>query len=212
MVNFHLRVKQGEGNRFMSITSEWLNIISKAQMGNHQAQTQLLEAWYPRVYQFCLASLMDHDTAMEASQKTFIRVWKKLGTLKDGEKFKSWLFSIAHNQCLEERRTETRHLNGKNGFVTHGSSGFHYSITNPEDVLIQKELRNTLNRAIQELPAEQRQVVMLKEMEGLKFREIAEVLCISENTAKSRLYYAFKNLRISLTKRNINQNSFGDER
>ena len=196
----------------MAQANSTLTLIEKAQKGNHSAQCQLLGIWYSRVYQYCLASLLNHDAAMEASQKTFICVWKKLDTLKDRTKFKSWLFAIAQNQCLEERRIDARQLNGKNGYAASGFSTFQNTTPNPEACFIQQELQDSISSAIQALPPEQRQVVQLKEFEGMKFKEIATVLGVSENTVKSRLYYAFKRLRVTLKKENINQNSFGDER
>jgi RNA polymerase sigma factor (sigma-70 family) len=196
----------------MTQANSTLTLIEKAQKGNHSAQCQLLGIWYPRVYQYCLASLMNHDAAMEASQKTFICVWKKLETLKDRAKFKSWLFAIAQNQCLEERRIDARQLNGKNGYVASGYSNLQHSTPNPETFFIQQELKDSISLAIQALPPEQRQVVQLKEFEGMKFKEISAVLGVSENTVKSRLYYAFKHLRAALKKENINQNGFDDER
>ena len=82
---------------------------------------------------------------------------------------------------------------------------------NPESQLHRTELADILQQALSELNAEQREVVIMKEYEGLKFREIAEVLNISENTVKSRMYYGLEGLRKILDRKNINKDTIGYE-
>ena len=77
--------------------------------------------------------------------------------------------------------------------------------------LQQTELSDILQKALLEISEEQREVVIMKEYEGLKFREIAEVLNLSENTVKSRMYYGLDGLKKILEKRNINKNTIGYE-
>jgi RNA polymerase sigma-70 factor (ECF subfamily) len=72
-------------------------------------------------------------------------------------------------------------------------------------------LSDILQKALLELSEEQREVVIMKEYEGLKFREIAEILNISENTVKSRMYYGLDGLKKILEKKNINKNTIGYE-
>jgi RNA polymerase sigma factor (sigma-70 family) len=82
---------------------------------------------------------------------------------------------------------------------------------NPERQLQQSELSEMLQQALMELNEEQREVVIMKEYEGLKFREIAEVLNISENTVKSRMYYGLDGLRKILERKQINKDTIGYE-
>jgi RNA polymerase sigma-70 factor (ECF subfamily) len=84
-------------------------------------------------------------------------------------------------------------------------------LDNPEKQLQQAELSDILQSALRELNEEQREVVIMKEYEGLKFREIAEVLNISENTVKSRMYYGLDGLRKILERKNINKETIGYE-
>ncbi|HAC25246.1 MAG TPA: RNA polymerase subunit sigma, partial [Cytophagales bacterium] len=82
---------------------------------------------------------------------------------------------------------------------------------NPEHQLRQAELSDLLQQCLLELSEEQRTVVIMKEYEGFKFREIAEALNISENTAKSRLYYGLDGLKKILEQKNLTKESFGYE-
>ncbi|HMI65020.1 MAG TPA: sigma-70 family RNA polymerase sigma factor, partial [Cyclobacteriaceae bacterium] len=82
---------------------------------------------------------------------------------------------------------------------------------NPESQLRHTELSDLLQKCLTELPPEQREVVIMKEYEGLKFREIADVLNISENTVKSRMYYALDELKRILDRKQITKESIGYE-
>ncbi|AKP49925.1 RNA polymerase sigma factor [Cyclobacterium amurskyense] len=188
-------------------------IIQRAQKGDPIAQGLLVKSWYKRVFNYSLRILGDYDAAMEVSQQTFITVWLKLPALKDAAKFQTWLYTILHNHCLGERRKTTNRRYESINSSSEAKGDFRADYISPsgdpESLMMDQELRLCLEKGVMELPEEQRSVLIMKEFEGLKFREIAEILGESENTVKSRLYYAFKHLRKYLNKMNINQNSFG---
>jgi RNA polymerase sigma-70 factor (ECF subfamily) len=156
--------------------------------------------------------------AMEVTQRTFISMCKNLQALQDPARFKSWLYKIVVNYCREEARKKKGSRSLSFDVVWNRdaedspkweSSGQRYD--NPDRQLQQRELSDILHHALLELNDEQREIVIMKEYEGLKFREIAEVLNISENTVKSRMYYGLDGLRKILEKKNINKNTIGYE-
>lgn len=193
-------------------------LIDRAKEGDQSAQGKLVQLWYKRIYNFAYKFFLDHDLAMEVSQRTFISMCKNLSGLHDNARFKSWLYKIAVNCCREEARKVrnsksmpfekvwNREAEESPKWESGGLKGDH-----PEKQLQQKELSDILQEALAELNEEQREVVIMKEYEGLKFREIAEVLNISENTVKSRMYYGLDGLKKILTKRNINKETIGYE-
>jgi RNA polymerase sigma factor (sigma-70 family) len=193
-------------------------LILKAKQGDQNAQGKLVQLWYKRIYNFGYKFFLDHDMAMEVSQKTFISMCRNLQSLQDTGRFKSWLYKIAVNYCREEARKKkgSKSLSfdvvwnqeAENSPRWESSS---QRFDNPERQLQQSELSDILTQALLELNEEQREVVIMKEYEGLKFREIAEVLNISENTVKSRMYYGLDGLRKILVKKNINKESIGYE-
>ena len=144
---------------------------------------------------------------MEVSQKTFIAVYQNIRKLQDTSKFKTWLYRIAWNQCHEENRKISR----KTWFSFFASREAHeveeFHLT-PDRGVQDGELNEIVGELLKSLPEEQRTILILKEYEGLKFKEIADLLGISENTAKSRLYYALKALRKLIEDYNIDINSF----
>jgi RNA polymerase sigma factor (sigma-70 family) len=193
-------------------------LIVRAKTGDQTAQGKLVQLWYKRIYNFGYKFFMDHDMAMEVSQRTFISMCKNLTTLQDTSRFKPWLYKIAVNYCREEVRKKKGNRSLSFDLVWNRdaedspqweSSAQRYD--NPERQLQQLELSDILQKALFELSDEQREIVIMKEYEGLKFREIAEVLNISENTVKSRMYYGLDGLKKILEKRNINKNTIGYE-
>lgn len=193
-------------------------LIVRAKTGDQSAQGKLVQLWYKRIYNFGYKFFLDHDMAMEVSQKTFISMCKNLQSLQDTARFKSWLYKIAVNYCREEARKRKGNRSLSFDLVWNReaedsprweSSGQRFD--NPERQLQQTELSDILQKALLEISEEQREVVIMKEYEGLKFREIAEVLNLSENTVKSRMYYGLDGLKKVLEKRNINKNTIGYE-
>lgn len=186
------------------------SLIVRAKDGDQNAQGKLVQLWYKRIYNFSYKFFLDHDLAMEVSQKTFISMCRSLPGLQDTGRFKSWLYKIAVNYCREEaRKLKSNRAVSFDSVVNveseesprwEGSARWH---DNPEQQFQQQELSDFVQHALLELNPEQREVVIMKEFEGLKFREIAETLNISENTVKSRMYYGLEGLRKILEKKNI---------
>jgi RNA polymerase sigma factor (sigma-70 family) len=182
-------------------------LIIKARNGDQKAFGKIMGLWFKRIYNFCFKYFADHDQAMEATQKTFISVYHNIRRLNDPEKFKTWLYRIAWNQCHEEERRAKR----KTWFSLFSSPEAHqveeFYLTPDKDLHV-KEASDLMSEMLKSLPEEQKALIILKEYEGLKFREIGEMLGISENTAKSRLYYALKSLRKMIEDNNLDINSF----
>jgi RNA polymerase sigma-70 factor (ECF subfamily) len=192
------------------------NLIARAKEGDQNAQGKVVQLWYKRIYNFSFKFFLDHDLAMEVSQKTFISMCKNLGSLQDNSRFKSWLYKIAVNYCREESRKKKGNRSLPFDLIWNRDAeespqweGSGHRIDNPERQLQQRELADVLQEALMEINEEQREVVIMKEYEGLKFREIAEVLNISENTVKSRMYYGLDGLRKVLERKNINKETIG---
>lgn len=180
--------------------------VSEAISGDRTAIGLLVKQWYKRIYNFCYRYFYDHTLATEATQQTFIIMYQKVHTLRDPNLFKNWLYRIAGNQCHEESRRKKRdpsisflHIpEEQRDWPETGAS-----MLNPDRSYQNRELGELLFEMIAELPVEQRIIVIMKEYEGFRFREIAETLDIPENTAKSRLYYGLKSLKKGLEQRNL---------
>ena len=193
------------------------SLIINARSGDEFAFNRLVSLWYKRIYNFCYKYFGAHDAAMEATQKTFIAVHKSFYSLQSPDRFKSWLYRIALNKCHEEdrgvfrKRMVSMFSSSEDGVSNQIVEIEGETADNPDKKLQKKELADLVTKCLNALSTEQREVVIMKEYEGLKFREIAEALEISENTAKSRLYYGLTALRKLMNKMNVNQETLDYE-
>jgi RNA polymerase sigma-70 factor (ECF subfamily) len=174
--------------------------------GNHQAFNKLIGRWQDRIHHFAYRYFANNDDAAEITQKTFIKAYQKLNTLEDAGKFGSWLYRIANNLCLDElKRVGRKRSTSLEALKTAPQSEIERAA---DSALMRNEAIVLLHKALLQLPNEQRMVVIMKEYEGLTFREIAEILDESENTIKSRLYYGLRALRKTFDSWNINKEVF----
>jgi RNA polymerase sigma factor (sigma-70 family) len=193
-------------------------LVARAREGDKNAQGKLVQMWYKRIYNFGYKFFFDHDLAMEVAQKTFISMHRNIDGLQEATRFKSWLYTIAVNYCREElrKRKATRSVSLHDLRPGESEESYRWEASssrreNPEKQLRHSELSDLLQQCLMELSDEQREVVIMKEYEGLKFREIAETLNISENTVKSRMYYGLDGLKKILESRNITKETIGYE-
>lgn len=192
-------------------------LIESARKGNDHAFNKLVSLWYKRIYNYALKYCGDHDMAMDIAQKTFIVVHEKLPQLRELSSFRPWLYKITLNHCRDEERRFAKRavtsLHDSEQQVKMEVEGRMSSDIDhrPDKKLHRKELASKIMDCLQLLNEDQREVVIMKEYEGLKFREIAEALGISENTAKSRLYYGLKTMRKLLTEARVNSEYYNYE-
>jgi RNA polymerase sigma-70 factor (ECF subfamily) len=182
--------------------------VFEAIQGDEKSFSWLVNQWYHRIYNFGNKYFNDHDMAMEITQKTFVTMHQKIKDLKKIEAFTGWLYTIAVNKCREEDRKMKRKkwisiFSSEQGNNHPKPAYMVKSYDNPENNFQKKELSEMLSLALSKIPSEQKTVLIMKEFEGLKFREIAEVLQLSENTVKSRVYYGLKALKNIMQKWNI---------
>lgn len=194
-------------------------LIEKARTGDETSFNQLVNLWYKRIYNYAYKQCSHEDVAADITQRTFIAVFKHLKKLKDVGSFKPWIYRIATNFCHQEGRklaksktvpfTITRNEEGESTIKEEGEAeGVFF---NPEMSYRQQELENILFGCLQELPKDQRSVIIMKEYEGMKFREIAEILNASENTVKTWLYRGLRLLKQQLEEKRITKETLSYE-
>ncbi|MDZ7263990.1 MAG: sigma-70 family RNA polymerase sigma factor [candidate division KSB1 bacterium] len=179
-------------------------LISSILDGDRSKFNALVWRWEKPLYNFILRYLGNRELAREVTQKTFIRVYQNLSKLRDVTKFSSWIYQIAANLCRDEiKKRDHRQFisldmiqqnSDENGVLL--PEELQQSPAQQPDVRMnQKQLRTIVQKALEQLPEEQRVVIIMKEYQGLKFREIAEALNEPLNTIKSRMYYGLNGLR-----------------
>jgi RNA polymerase sigma-70 factor (ECF subfamily) len=149
--------------------------------GNDIAFITLYNRYKYAVYNFCLKVLADSDSAKDAVQSVFIKVYEKRGQLEQPGRFRQWLFAIARNECISHHR--------KNKIF----SPLPDDLADTDSVYLVAEKDSEIalvNNAINSLEPELREVIILREYQSLSYREIGEIIGIPENTVKSRLFRA----------------------
>ncbi len=166
--------------------------------GNQLSIEILINRHKKRVYTYIFLIVKKQHLAEDIFQDTFIKVIKSLrqGKYKDEGRFVSWVLRIAHNLVIDHYRKE-KHLkvysNDDNEIDIFNSQKF--SDKTVEDDIISDQISKEVRLLIDELPADQKQVIILRHYAGLSFKEIAEQTNVSINTALGRMRYALINLR-----------------
>jgi len=173
--------------------------------GGHADSLRVLVArWEGPLFRF-VSRLVDRpDDARDVCQETFLRILDKAEAFRDGARFSTWMYQIALNICRDQTRKKRRwgRLLIAEPSAGVGTPRDHAApetvATSPAAAYAHTERRGAVRRALSALPREQREVLLLKEYEGLKFREIADVLGVAESTVKSRMYAGLDAMRMSL--------------
>ncbi len=158
----------------------------------------LINRYKDKVFTYILITVKNHHLAEDIFQDTFIKVVRSLnrGKYTDSGKFVSWVTRIAHNLIIDHYRRE-KNLNtySNDGTEVDLFNSSKFSDETIEDMIIHEQILNDVRYLIDELPDDQREVVMMRHYVGLSFKEIAEQSGVSINTALGRMRYALINLR-----------------
>lgn len=170
-------------------------IIERALNGEPEAFGLLVRRWERHIYGLAFRMLGRDDEARDATQETFLSAYRNLSKFRGEAKFSSWIYRIALNICntkLRSRSKEELSIEGQREEV-----GFDIpaEVEDPDEALQREEVVRYVRRALQALPPEMRQVIIMKEYEGLKFSEIAEILGVPVSTVKTRMYTGLAELR-----------------
>jgi len=157
---------------------------------------EIMRTYQDRIFNLCVYMLRDRQDAQDAAQETFIKVFRNLHGFEPNSSLYTWIYRIGINTCLDQRRKrKPRSLESDLPFEEVCSR---MGVENPYESVEASEL---LRWSLQNLPEKLRTVIVLKEMEGLSYEEIAGVLEISLGTVKSRLSRARDELRRLLRKK-----------
>jgi len=178
------------------------HIVERALTGDADACGDIVKRWERRIFALAYGMLGREEDARDATQETFIAAFKNLRAFRGDARVSSWLHRIAVNQCItKQRRAKVRGEAALDDEQERNAASFTAPVEQlPARVAEGQERVEAVRRAVNALPAELRQVIVMKEFEELTFREIADVLELPLSTVKSRLYTALKQLQMRLEK------------
>lgn len=181
-------------------------LLDRYRSGDRSALSELIERHSRRVRDYIRMMVHDRDVADDIFQETFVKAVRVIeeGRYADHGKFLSWILRIAHNQVIDHFRAQRQQKT-----VSESEAGYdvlgtlRLSERTIEDALIGEQIERDVRALIEQLPAEQREVVMMRYFSGLSFKEIAEQTQVSINTALGRMRYALINLRRMIKEKNL---------
>ena len=172
-------------------------IIRSVLRGNVNDFEKLVTAYEKNVYNIALRMVGDPEDAADMTQETFIKAYRALSSFRGDSKFSSWLYRIASNVCLDFLRSRSRHPQVSLSTVDEDDRAT-FELPdmrqNPEEQLMKKLSMEAVRRGLEQLPEQQRQILVLRELGGLSYAELAQTLGLEEGTVKSRIFRARKRL------------------
>ena len=195
----------------LAIPSEEAVLVSELKAGSEQAFAQLIAQYHQPIYSLIARSLQNPTDASDVTQEVFLKVFRSIRGFHGEASLRTWLYRIALHEASNQRRWWTRHRRQEvtldSSSAEPDSEGDSYSLaasladhgSSPFDQAAQRQLRDRVESVLREIPEAFRTVVVLREIEGFTYEEIAEILQTNLGTVKSRLTRGRAALRTLLT-------------
>lgn len=194
--NRELRAREADEDRAL---------ISQAQSGDPTAFRKLVDRHQRRAFAIAVGLVRDENDAREIVQEAFLRVYKGLATFEGGSSFFTWLYRIVTNLAIDLMRKPGRRaaeLDETRGVGDEAEGDFalvsRIDGADPIDVVRRKEMAGRIQAALDALPSYHRAVILMREVEGLSYEEMAEAMGVSKGTIMSRLFHARQKMQKAL--------------
>ncbi len=175
-----------------------LAVVRRVQRGDVNAFEDLVAAYEKNVYNLALRMTGSPEDAEDMAQEAFIKAYNSLPSFRGDSKFSVWLYRIVSNVCLDFLRKKNRR--GTVSLSVEDDDGEDVQLDlpdtsqSPEELLEKKLTRESVRRGLASLPPDARQILLLREIQGLSYEEIGETLGLEPGTVKSRIFRARKKL------------------
>lgn len=183
------------------------DLVQRVQAGDTAAFRELFDKYHRRAFAVAMGVVKNEDDALDAVQEAFVKVHKNIHKFQGSSSFYTWLYRIVMNVSIDHvRRTSRRKNLDFDERALHeesevaGDGALVPSVTNanPGKAALRRELGSAIQAALQELPEHHRAVIILREIEGMSYEEMAETLDVPKGTVMSRLFHARKKMQASL--------------
>jgi len=183
-------------------------LVERAADNDHKAFQVLVERYQRKAYTVAFGILRNEDEAMDVTQDAFVKVYKALPRFKGQAAFYTWLYRIVVNLCIDKKRKASRRGEVEyEDTLSHGGGGSlvgtvlaSTGIESPSAAYARQELREQMAAAMATLSERHREILVLREVEGLSYEELSDVLEVPKGTVMSRLFHARKNFQQALSR------------
>ena len=183
-------------------------LVARAKAGDNEAFAQLMRDNETRIYNLTLRMTGNPEDAMDLAQEAFLNAWRGLTFFKGDSAFSTWVYRLASNACIDHLRRKKRRQDIDLPMPVDEENDSQPDIPDdrfcPQQELERQELRRAVAQGLEQLSPEHRQVLVMREINGLSYQEIADVLDLEAGTVKSRIARA----RISLRKILLERGNF----
>lgn len=173
-------------------------VIRRVQKGDGNAFEALVTAYEKNVYNLALRMTGNAQDAEDMAQEAFLKAYNSLDSFRGESKFSVWLYRIVSNLCLDFLRRQKRRPASSLSVEDDEGEETQLDIPDvsqsPEELLERRLTREAVRQGLAQLPAEQRQILLLREIQGLSYEEIGQALSLEPGTVKSRIFRARKRL------------------
>lgn len=205
-VNLHTSDASNQKQARIREAEEDRGLIARAQQGDKAAFRSLVERHQRRAFSIALQLVRDENDARELVQDAFLRVYKSLASFQGGSSFFTWLYRIITNLSIDLIRKPGRQLADidESRFETDEAQEADFPFlsrvdgADPADVVRRREIASRLQAALEALPPYHRDVILMREIEGLSYEEMAQAMDVSKGTIMSRLFHARQKLQKAL--------------
>lgn len=167
--------------------------IKRCQEGDSEAFGELVTLYENKILNYCYRMLGNWTDAEDATQEVFVKLYRFIGSFTGQSAFSTWLYKIASNVCLDYLRKNKKHTSDTVSLHQQNAEGEEFLLNiedkglTPYESAQMSEAQRALALALEQLSEDQRKVVVLRDVEGLSYEEIGEVMGIAEGTVKSRI-------------------------
>ena len=175
----------------MTISIEEAGIIKRAQNGSESDFEALILSCQGKAYSIAYRYLNNQEDSLDALQESFIKVYRSIGSFKGNSSFQTWVYRIVVNTCYDMLRKKKSRIQADSLYKNDGNDEYMIEVPDndkgPEDLAVEKEENSFIFSCLEKLPLDHKEIIVLRDIEGFSYEEIADILSITMGTVKSRI-------------------------